>query len=88
MEGFLYSIFVVNLDKINITMIQVSLPKKIIDLMKGTVLTLLQTTLGRCEKWRMFCLSYDLKFDKAKAKTIKFHRQRNNNCSGKNLSFI
>jgi iron-sulfur cluster assembly protein len=28
-------------------------------------------------------LSYDLKFDKAKAKTIKFHRQRNNNCCRK-----
>jgi iron-sulfur cluster assembly protein len=27
-------------------------------------------------------LSYDLKFDKAKAKTIK-HRQRNNNCCRK-----
>jgi iron-sulfur cluster assembly protein len=36
-------------------------------------------------KWRMSGLSYDLKFDKAKAKTIKFHRQRNNNCSGRKI---
>jgi hypothetical protein len=73
MEKVLYSIFVVNLDKINITMIQVS------DTAKRKSSIWWRGRFWRCyrlrkssEKRRMFCLSYDLKFDKTKAKTIKY----------------
>jgi hypothetical protein len=43
------------------------------------------TDYVRVAKWRMSGLSYDLKFDKAKRKTINIHRQRNNNCSGEKI---
>jgi iron-sulfur cluster assembly protein len=68
-KRFLYTIFVVNLDKINITMIKVSdtAKKKIIDLMKedgfdaATDYVRVGVKSGGCSG-----LSYDLKFDKTK----------------------
>ena len=68
-KRFLYTIFVVNLDKINITMIKVSdtAKKKIVDLMKedgfdaATDYVRVGVKSGGCSG-----LSYDLKFDKTK----------------------
>ena len=68
-KRFLYTIFVVNLDKINITMIKVSdtAKKKIIDLMTedgfdaATDYVRVGVKSGGCSG-----LSYDLKFDKTK----------------------
>jgi iron-sulfur cluster assembly protein len=71
---FIYSIFVVNLDKIYITMIQVSetAKKKIIDLMKedgfdaAVDYVRVGVKSGGCSG-----LSYDLKFDKTKGEDDK-----------------
>jgi iron-sulfur cluster assembly protein len=74
MENVLYSIFVFNLDKINITMIQVSdtAKKKIIDLMSEDGFDATTDYVRGVKSGGCSGLSYDLKFDKAKAKTIKF----------------
>jgi iron-sulfur cluster assembly protein len=73
-KRFIYSIFVVNLDKIYITMIQVSetAKKKIIDLMKedgfdaAVDYVRVGVKSGGCSG-----LSYDLKFDKTKGEDDK-----------------
>ena len=73
-KSFLYSIFAVNLDKINLTMIQVSdtAKKKIIDLMQedgfdaATDYVRVGVKSGGCSG-----LSYDLKFDKTKDENDK-----------------
>jgi iron-sulfur cluster assembly protein len=73
-KRFIYSIFVVNLDKIYITMIQVSetAKKKIIDLMKedgfdaAVDYVRVGVKSGGCSG-----LSYDLKFDKTKGEEDK-----------------
>jgi iron-sulfur cluster assembly protein len=90
-KRFIYSIFVVNLDKIYITMIQVSetAKKKIIDLMKedgfdaAVDYVRVGVKSGGCSG-----LSYDLKFDKTKGEDDKIFVDNNITIAVEKKSFL